>query len=78
MRAVLRNWLSAPSENIFTVPSDANLNDLSLTEPTAVAFHAVMIAEQISFTNVQDSEILIIGGGAIGLLLAFVLKRKKC
>jgi len=66
--------VAAPSENVFTVPSDANLNDLSLTEPTAVAFHAVKIAEQISFSSVQDSDILIIGGGAIGLLIALVLK----
>ena len=69
--------VAAPSENVFTVPSDANLNDLSLTEPTAVAFHAVKIAEQISFSSVQDSAILIIGGGAIGLLLALVLKKKN-
>ena len=69
--------VAAPSENVFTVPSDANLNDLSLTEPTAVSFHAVKIAEQISFSSVQDSDILIIGGGAIGLLLALVLKKKN-
>ena len=69
--------VAAPSENVFTVPSDANLNDLSLTEPTAVAFHAVKIAEQVSFSSVQDSDILIIGGGAIGLLLALILKEKN-
>jgi len=69
--------VAVPSENVFAVPSDASLNDLSLTEPTAVAFHAVKIAEQTSLTNVQDSKILIIGGGAIGLLLALVLKEKN-
>ena len=69
--------VAAPLENVVTVPSDANLNDLSLTEPTAVSFHAVKIAQQTSFTSVQDRDTLIIGGGAIGLLLTLVLKKKN-
>ena len=70
-------FVAAPSQNIFSVPSSANLRDLALTEPTAVAFHAIKISEQISFKKIHKAKILIIGGGAIGLLLALVLKIKN-
>ena len=70
-------FVTAPSQNIFSVSSSANLHNLSLTEPTAVAFHAVKIAEQVSFKKIDEANILIIGGGAIGLLLALVLKAKN-
>ena len=70
-------FVTAPSKNIFSVPLSANLQNLSLTEPTAVAFHAVKIAEKVSFKNINEAKILIIGGGAIGLLVALVLKAKN-
>ena len=70
-------FVSAPSQNVFSVPLSANLQDLALTEPTAVAFHAIKIAEQVSFKKIHKANILIIGGGAIGLLLALVLKIKN-
>ena len=70
-------FVTAPSQNIFSVPLNANLQELSLTEPTAVAFHAVKIAEKVSLKKIDKTNILIIGGGAIGLLLALVLKAKN-
>jgi len=70
-------FVAAPSQNIFSVPLSANLQDLALTEPTAVVFHAIKIAEQVSFKRIHKAKILIIGGGAIGLLLALVLKIKN-
>ena len=70
-------FVAAPSQNIFSVPLSANLQDLALTEPTAVVFHAIKIAEQVSFKKIHKAKILIIGGGAIGLLLALVLKIKN-
>jgi len=70
-------FVAAPSQNVFSVPLSANLQDLVLTEPTAVAFHAIKIAELVSFKKIQKANILIIGGGAIGLLLALLLKIKN-
>ena len=70
-------FVAAPSQNVFSVPLSANLQDLALTEPTAVALHAIKIAEQVSFKKIHKAKILIIGGGAIGLLLALVLKIKN-
>jgi len=70
-------FVAAPSQNVFSVPLNTNLQNLALTEPTAVAFHAIKIAEQVSFKKIHKANILIIGGGAIGLLLALVLKIKN-
>ena len=70
-------FVATPSQNIFHVPSSTNLQELALTEPTAVALHAIKIAEQVSFKKIHKAKILIIGGGAIGLLLALVLKIKN-
>jgi L-iditol 2-dehydrogenase len=69
-------FVAVPNKNIFSISSENNLNFLSLTEPTAVAYHAIKIAEQSSFTKIKKSKILIIGGGAIGLLLALILQAK--
>ena len=63
--------------DIINISSNKNLNSLCLTEPTAVAYHAIKIAEQLSFKDLQNDKILIIGGGAIGLLLALVLQTKE-
>ena len=70
-------YVVVPSENILSLPSNVNLQELALTEPAAVAFHAIKIAKQISFKKIDEANILIIGGGAIGLLLALVLKAKN-
>ena len=71
------DFVAVPNKNILNVSADNNLNSLSLTEPTAVAYHAVKIAKQSSFSDIKKSKILIIGGGAIGLLLALVLQTEK-
>ena len=70
-------FVAAPKRNIFSVSTNMNLHHVALTEPTAVALHAVKIAENNSFTNLDQSNILIIGGGAIGLLVALVLETKE-
>lgn len=70
------DFVAVPNQNILNVSAKNDLNSLSLTEPTAVAYHAIKIAEQASFKNIQKSKILIIGGGAIGLLLSLVLQEK--
>jgi len=70
------DFIAVPNKNIYNVFSKTDLDSLSLTEPTAVSYHAVKIAEQKSFIKIQKSKILIIGGGAIGLLLTLILKTR--
>lgn len=70
------DFIAVPNQNIFNISSQNDINSLSLTEPAAVAYHAIKITEQASFLKIQQSKILIIGGGAIGLLVALVLQAK--
>ena len=50
----------------------------SLTEPTATALHAIAQIERISYRPISEQRVLVIGGGAIGLLAALVLSAKGC
>jgi threonine dehydrogenase-like Zn-dependent dehydrogenase len=50
----------------------------SLTEPTATALHAVVQIERCSYRPVSELRVLVIGGGAIGLLAALILHAKGC
>ena len=40
----LAEFVSIPDKNIYIIPSDLNPNEAALTEPTAVAVHAVELA----------------------------------
>ena len=46
------DFVAVPNKNIFSISSENNLNYLSLTEPTAVAYNAIKIVEQSSFINI--------------------------
>ena len=50
----------------------------SLTEPTATALHAIALIERISYRPLSEQRVLVIGGGAIGLLAALILSAKGC
>ena len=68
-----------PDKNIYELPSGLDIKQAPIAEPTAVALHAVEIAEKNSIKTFDKSKILIIGGGAIGLLCALILEKyKKC
>ena len=49
-----------------------------LTEPTATALHAIVQIERISYRPISEQRVLVIGGGAVGLLAALVLSAKGC
>ena len=57
-------------ENLFEIPDHLSFDQAALAEPLAVSVHAANIA----LKNQSAEHILVIGGGAIGLLTAMVLK----
>ena len=73
----LAELVSVPEKNIFEVPKKLSIKEAALAEPTAVALHAVLLAEQNLKRPLSESKILIQGAGAIGLLCGLVLNREK-
>jgi len=73
----LAELVSVPEKNIFEVPKKLSIKEAALAEPSAVALHAVILAEQSLKKPLSESKILIQGAGAIGLLCGLVLNKEK-
>ena len=73
----LAELVSVPEKNIFEVPEKLSIQEAALAEPSAVALHAVLLAEQNLKKPLSECKILIQGAGAIGLLCGLVLNKEK-
>ena len=65
--------VSVPEVNLVNVPLDVPLEKAALTEPLAVSWHASRLALEALHSS-MDRNVLIIGGGAIGLASALAFK----
>ncbi len=65
--------VSVPEVNLVNVPLDVPLEKAALTEPLAVSWHASRLALKALHSS-MDRNVLIIGGGAIGLASALAFK----
>jgi len=69
----------SPDKNIYELPSTLDIKQAPIAEPTAVSLHAVELGNEMLKKPLDQSRILVIGGGAIGLLCALILEKyKKC
>jgi threonine dehydrogenase-like Zn-dependent dehydrogenase len=73
----LAEFISIPDKNIYVIPNELNIKNAALTEPTAVAIHAVLLSEKNSRKPLSECKILIQGAGAIGLLCGLILNNEK-
>ena len=73
----LAELVSVPKKNIYEIPNSLGIKEAALAEPTAVALHAVLLAEQNLKKTLSECKILIQGAGAIGLLCGLVLNKEK-
>jgi len=72
-------YVSIPDKNIYELPKTLEMKEAPIAEPTAVALHAVELGEKQLTKPLKNSKVLIIGGGAIGLLSGLILyKIKNC
>jgi 2-desacetyl-2-hydroxyethyl bacteriochlorophyllide A dehydrogenase len=71
-------YLVIDERNVVAIPDTMSAVTAALTEPTATAMHAIALVEKISDRPISEQRTLIIGGGAIGLLAALILKSKGC
>lgn len=71
-------YVKIPSSNIIPMPEGLAAEHAALAEPTATALHALDLARKASDRPLAELKTLVIGGGAIGLLAALLLKGYGC
>ncbi len=67
-------FIKIPTSNIVEVPSGVSPDRACLTEPIACGWHASRLAESALEMDLGESNVLVIGGGAIGIGAALSLK----
>jgi len=67
-----------PEGNIVEVPDGMDPSNAALTEPVATALHAVGVAERALWRPLGECRGLVLGGGAIGLSAALILRSRGC
>ena len=66
------------SANLKVLPEDVLLSDVALAEPLACALHTVHLGQAALSVPLLDSRLVILGGGAIGLLCALAAQYYGC
>lgn len=67
-------FMSIPASSLVAMPQDMSDVAASLTEPAATAWHAVNLSIRVLTRPLHECKVLVIGGGAIGMLAALLLK----
>ena len=70
--------VTIPSVNLIPIPEGLNAVHASLAEPAATALHALNLAMQASHRPLAELRTLVIGGGAVGILAALLLRGYGC
>ena len=67
-------YMSIPAASLVAMPQDMPPTAAALTEPAATAWHAINLSMRVLARPLHECRVLIIGGGAIGMLAALLLK----
>jgi alcohol dehydrogenase len=67
-------YMSIPASSLIAIPEVLSLDAAALTEPAATAVHAINLSMRTLHRPIQECRVLILGGGAIGMLSALLLK----
>jgi threonine dehydrogenase-like Zn-dependent dehydrogenase len=70
--------MSIPAASLIDIPKDMSPVHAAVTEPAATALHAINLSMKVLVRPLQECRILILGGGAIGMLSALLLKNYGC
>ena len=69
-------YMSLPASSLVAIPQQMPARDAALTEPAATAWHAVNLSLRALARPLHECRVLVIGGGAIGMLTALLLRRR--
>jgi alcohol dehydrogenase len=67
-------YMSIPAASLIAMPQDLSARTAALTEPAATAWHAVNLTARHLVRPLHECRLLVIGGGAIGMLTALLLR----
>lgn len=67
-------YMSIPAASLVAMPQDMPAAAAALTEPAATAWHAINLSMRALVRPLHECRVLVIGGGAIGMLAALLLK----
>ena len=70
--------MSIPAASLIDMPQDMSPVHAAVTEPAATALHAMHLSMKVLVRAVPECRTLILGGGAIGMLSALLLKSYGC
>ncbi len=68
-------YMSIPAASLVAMPQDMSAVTAALTEPAATAWHAINLSMRVLSRPLHECRVLVIGGGAIGMLAGLLLKR---
>lgn len=71
-------YMSIPAASLIDVPDAMSATHAAMTEPAATALHALNLSMRVMHRPLPETRTLVIGGGAIGLLSALLLKSYGC
>ncbi|MBB5495974.1 galactitol-1-phosphate 5-dehydrogenase [Paraburkholderia sp. MM5384-R2] len=71
-------YMSLPAGCVVEIPQEMPATHAALTEPAATALHALNLSMRALQRPLPETRALVIGGGAIGLLSALLLKSYGC
>jgi 2-desacetyl-2-hydroxyethyl bacteriochlorophyllide A dehydrogenase len=67
-------FMSIPAASLIAMPQDLSYRSAALTEPAATAWHAINLTMRALTRPIHECRVLVIGGGAIGMLSALLLR----
>ena len=71
-------YMSIPASSLVHIPQHMPALHAALTEPAATALHAINMSLKAMTRPLPEQKVLILGGGAIGMLAALLLKTYGC
>jgi len=70
--------MSIPVGSLVEIPTGMDARTAALTEPAATALHALNLSMRAMQRPLPESRLLVIGGGAIGMLTALLARHYGC
>ena len=70
--------MSIPVASLIEIPAQMSARTAALTEPAATALHALNLSMRAMHRPLPEGRLLVIGGGAIGMLAALLARHYGC